>query len=86
MDEVCLLARTIKELFGADKINYGLYGDEVPHVHYTLCPKYRGRLGWGRPFVMFPEENEMIVLTDEEYQERIGMIRLRLDERREEML
>ena len=27
MDDVCALAETIKELFGADKINYGIYGD-----------------------------------------------------------
>lgn len=82
MDDVCALAQTITELFGADKINYGIYGDEVPHVHYTLCPKYKGMLGWGMPFVMFPKEAERIVLTDNEYKERMDQIRKKLKEQR----
>ena len=75
MDDVCALAWTIKDLFGADKINYAIYGDEVTHVHYTLCPKYKGRLGWGGPFVLFPEEKDKIILTDEQYRERMELIR-----------
>lgn len=74
MDDVCALAETIKELFGADKINYAIYGDEVSHVHYTLCPKYRGELGWGGQFVLFPEDKDKIILTDEEYKERMDLI------------
>ncbi len=74
MDDVCALAETISGLFGADKINYAIYGDEVNHVHYTLCPKYRGKLGWGEPFVLFPNEDDKITLTPEEYSERMEMI------------
>ena len=74
MDDVCALAQTIKELFGADKINYAIYGDEVTHVHYTICPKYKGKLGWGGPFVLFPEEKDKITLTEEEYKERMKLI------------
>lgn len=74
MDDVCALAETIIELFGADKINYAIYGDEVSHVHYTLCPKYRGKLGWGGPFVLFPEDKDKIILTSEEYKERMDLI------------
>lgn len=74
MDDVCALAQTIKELFGADKINYAIYGDEVTHVHYTICPKYKGKLGWGGPFVLFPKEEDKITLTDEEYKERMKLI------------
>ena len=75
MDDVCLLASTIKELFHPDKINYGIYGDECRHVHYTVCPKYRGKLGWGSPFVMFPDPVERIYLTDDEYKERMDILR-----------
>lgn len=75
VDDMCALAETIKELFGADKINYGIYGDEVTHVHVTVCPKYRGKLGWGGPFVLFPEEKDKVTLTDEEYTERMELIR-----------
>lgn len=75
IDDVCALAQTIKELFGADKINYAIYGDEVSHVHYTICPKYRGKLGWGEPFVLFPAEKDKVTLTDEEYRERMELIK-----------
>lgn len=82
MDDVCALAQTIKELFGADKINYGIYGDEVPHVHYTLCPKYKRKLGWGKPFIMFPAKEEKIVLTDSKYKEQMDRIERSLKEKR----
>lgn len=75
MDDVCLLAQTIRELFGADKINYAIYGDEVSHVHFTLCPKYRGKLGFGGPFVLFPKKEDLVYLTDEAYAGRIALIR-----------
>lgn len=78
MDDVCLLAETINELFHPDKINYGIYGDECRHVHYTICPKYKGKLGWGKPFVLFPDPAERIYLTDEEYKERINLLRTAL--------
>lgn len=75
MDDVCALSETIQELFGADKINYAIYGDEVTHVHYTICPKYKGKLGWGKPFILFPDEKDKITLTDDEYKERMELIK-----------
>lgn len=75
MDDVCALAETIKELFGADKINYGIYGDTCRHVHYTICPKYEGKLGWGTTFVMFPDPSERVYLSDREYEERKALIK-----------
>lgn len=74
MDDVCALAETIQELFGADKINYAIYGDGVTHVHYTVCPKYKGKLGWGDPFVLFPEDADKVILTEEEYKECMKLI------------
>jgi diadenosine tetraphosphate (Ap4A) HIT family hydrolase len=53
LDDVCALAETITELYHADKINYGIYGDCVRHVHFTFCPKYKGKIGWGGTFEMF---------------------------------
>lgn len=75
MDEVCLLAGTIKELFGAAKINYGMYGDKLSHVHFTLCPKFPDKLGWGKPFIMYPDAGEMVTLSENEYQQRAEKIR-----------
>ena len=75
MDDVCALAETIQELFGADKINYAIYGDEVRHVHFTLCPKYKDKLGWGGPFVLFPQEKDLVILSKDEYLDRMNLIR-----------
>ncbi len=73
MDDVCALAETIAELYRPDKINYGIYGDTVRHVHVTICPKYRDKIGWGRPFEMFPENR--VFLSDEQC--TLAMDRLR---------
>ena len=75
MDDVCTLAQTIQELFGADKINYAIYGDACRHVHYTICPKYEGKLGWGTPFVLFPDPEVRVYLTPEAYEERMAMMK-----------
>lgn len=82
MDDVCALADTINELFHADKINYGIYGDTCRHVHFTICPKYEGQLGWGRPFIMFPDPSERVYLTEEEYTQRMDLIRAHLRKKR----
>lgn len=81
MDDVCLLAETINELFHPDKINYGIYGDGCRHVHYTICPKYEGKLGWGGTFIMFPDPKDRIYLTSEEYKERIALLKKTLLEK-----
>lgn len=81
LDDVCLLAQTIQELFRADKINYAIYGDNVTHVHFTICPKYRGRLGFGGPFVLFPDPSERVYLDPLEYDERMQLLRTALLEK-----
>ena len=80
IDDVCALAETIKELFGANKINYAIYGDEVSHVHFTLAPKYRGKIGFGGQFVLFPDDP--IFLKDKEYKERMALIGKTVKEKR----
>lgn len=78
MDDVCTLAQVISELFGAEKINYGIYGDTCRHVHFTVCPKYKDKLGWGGPFVLFPEPSVRVYLTSDDYKERMQMMRTAL--------
>ena len=81
LDDVCLLAQTIQELFHADKINYAIYGDEVKHVHFTICPKYRGKIGFGEPFVLFPDPAVRIYLKPEEYVSRMQLMRAALQKK-----
>jgi diadenosine tetraphosphate (Ap4A) HIT family hydrolase len=40
LDEMCLLARAIEEGFRPHKLNYELLGNQVPHLHWHLFPRY----------------------------------------------
>ena len=37
---MCLLARAIEEAFRPRKMNYELLGNQVPHLHWHLFPRY----------------------------------------------
>jgi diadenosine tetraphosphate (Ap4A) HIT family hydrolase len=39
MDEVSEVARALQLAFGARKVNYALFGNLVPHVHWHLIPR-----------------------------------------------
>jgi diadenosine tetraphosphate (Ap4A) HIT family hydrolase len=38
--EMCLLARAIEDCFRPHKLNYELLGNQVPHLHWHLFPRY----------------------------------------------
>jgi diadenosine tetraphosphate (Ap4A) HIT family hydrolase len=40
LDEMCLLARAIECPFRPHKLNYELLGNQVPHLHWHLFPRY----------------------------------------------
>jgi diadenosine tetraphosphate (Ap4A) HIT family hydrolase len=40
-DEMCLVARAIEEAFRPHKLNYELLGNQVPHLHWHLFPRYQ---------------------------------------------
>lgn len=73
--DVCTLQETLMELYRPAKLNTAYYGDKCPHVHFTICPKYEDKLGWGGPFVNFPPEEHKVTLTPEQYQSAIENIR-----------
>lgn len=39
-NEMCLLAKAIEEAFHPRKLNYELLGNQVPHLHWHLFPRY----------------------------------------------
>ena len=47
MDDVARTASAIQRAVGAEKINYAIYGDLMPHVHFHLVPKRPGAPDWG---------------------------------------
>ena len=69
-------AKTLKELFHADKINYAVYGDLVSHFHVHIVPKTKNGPEWGIPFT---DTKDNVLLTDSEYKERIEKIRQALN-------
>jgi diadenosine tetraphosphate (Ap4A) HIT family hydrolase len=40
-DEMCLVARTIEDCFHPHKLNYELLGNQVPHLHWHIFPRYQ---------------------------------------------
>ncbi len=55
-DEMCWLARAIEECFRPYKLNYELLGNQVPHLHWHLFPRYADDPDVLRP-VWFAVEN-----------------------------
>lgn len=39
MEEVSRLAKILSEMFDAKKMNYGLLGNQLPHIHWHLIPR-----------------------------------------------
>ena len=73
MKDVVHVARAVKQATGANKINYGIYSDKLPHLHMHLVPKYEGGVNWGSTFEMMPANR--VFRTDAECAEIIAAIR-----------
>ncbi|MBN1467556.1 MAG: HIT family protein [Fusobacteriaceae bacterium] len=73
MKDVLNVAKTLKKVFNADKINYGIYSDKLPHLHFHIVPKYRDDFSWGSTFEMSPSNKKE--LSDVEYNEMIKLIK-----------
>lgn len=58
LDEMCLLAHAIEESFHPQKLNYELLGNQVPHLHWHLFPRYGGGLDPLRPVWFALDEAE----------------------------
>ncbi len=76
--DVSRVASAVHTAFSPQKINYGAYGDKMPHVHFHIVPKYESAPKWGSTFDMMPETRNY--LTDEKYTEVIEAIRLQLQD------
>lgn len=81
MRDVALVSKAIYELFHADKLNYAVYGDGVPHLHFHIVPKRKGEYCWGGPFDMNGNPAE---LSEEDMGRRAAMIRSHIEKQLEE--
>lgn len=73
--DVAAAARAIHKAYHPDKLNYGAYGDTGGHLHFHLCPKYKGGEEWGGTFEM---NSHKTLLTDDEYETIAQKIRKEL--------
>lgn len=74
--DVARVAKAVKTAFGPGKINYGAYGDKMPHIHFHIVPKYEDKPKWGSTFDMQPDEK--VYLTEEGYAETINKLKANL--------
>lgn len=72
-EEVSMVAKALHSLFQPDKINYELLGNMVPHIHWHLVPRFVTDPLWPRPIWAEPHSEQM--LSDDQYRERIRLIR-----------
>jgi diadenosine tetraphosphate (Ap4A) HIT family hydrolase len=73
MEEVAATASALNRLFKADKINYELLGNMVPHMHWHLVPRHCSDPLWPRPIWAKPHDE--VILSPGEYSDRIERIR-----------
>ena len=62
--DVSKVASAVSKAFSPQKINYGAYGDKMPHVHFHIVPKYESAPKWGSTFDMMPETKILLSQTD----------------------
>lgn len=73
LKDLSKVAAAINKAFSPGKINYGAYGDKMPHLHFHIVPKYEDAPKWGSTFDMMPEDK--VYLGDEEYADVIDKIK-----------
>ena len=74
--DVARVAKAVSSAFNPGKINYGAYGDKMPHVHFHIVPKQEEAPKWGSTFDMMPDEK--VYLSESEYSEVIDKIKANL--------
>lgn len=74
--DVARVAKAVNAAFEPGKINYGAYGDKMPHIHFHIVPKSEESPKWGSTFDMMPDEK--VYLSEAEYAEVINKIKANL--------
>ena len=76
VEDVADAARALKEAFDARKVNYALFGNLVPHIHWHLIPRLAGDPAPREPVFAVP--HDAVELRSDDRAERIARIRDRL--------
>ncbi len=73
VEEVSSVAQALYTVFTPAKINYELLGNMVPHIHWHIVPRFSSEALWPRP--IWAESHEELMLSSDEYRQRIETIR-----------
>ena len=76
VDEVSDVARALKLAFDARKVNYALFGNVVPHMHWHLIPRLASDPAPLEP--VFAVSHDPVRLSRAEHTDRILLIRSHL--------
>lgn len=76
IEEVTEVARALATSFAAVKVNYGLMGNQIPHIHWHILPRLANDPAPGAPAWGFPHEARGLSAADLE--DRLGLLRRRL--------
>lgn len=73
MTHVCRAAKALQALFSPHKMNYELLGNQVPHIHWHLIPRFNTDPAWPNPVWTLP--HSPVTLSSQEVQEQIKRLR-----------
>ncbi len=76
-NDMMLAGMALEKAFGADKMNFQILGNAVPHLHTHIQPRYFGDEGGSRPI---DPNGKTVLLKPEEYRERVELIRRAISE------
>lgn len=65
VQDVARAAEAIAAVCGPAKINYAILGNEVPHLHCHVIPRYPGDGYWGAPIWSRPADQRALLTPDE---------------------
>ena len=76
-DDLALVGTSLQEIFQADKMNYNILGNVIPHLHIHIVPRYFTDSAPNRPIDPRPKGQE-VYLSATSYAERIAKIQRRI--------
>jgi diadenosine tetraphosphate (Ap4A) HIT family hydrolase len=79
-DDVSVAGQALQAAFTADKMNYNILGNVVPHLHVHIIPRYFTDNAPHRPIDPTPQGYE-VYLTAADYVDRIALIQQHLEAR-----
>jgi len=74
-DDLSLIGKGLQQAFKADKLNYQILGNMVPHLHVHVVPRYFTDDAPHRPIDPW---HQQVYLSPTEYAERIALIQTHL--------